>query len=238
MDKMNIGILIVCTGKYSLFFNSLYESCETFFLKNHKKTYYVFTDGDIVQKENVVKINQPYMGFPNDTLKRFHLFNNQYDFLIKEDFLFFLNANMLCVDNIGDEIIPTESNNNLMAVHHPGMYNSSPNSYTYERNPSSQFYIPFNEGKYYYQGCFNGGKSKDFLEMSKILANLIDIDQSNGILPVWWDESALNWYLKDINPLLVNPGYAHPEGWSIPFKSKMIQRDKKKFGGHNFLRQI
>jgi hypothetical protein len=235
---MKIGLLLVCTGKYSVFFNTLYDSCEKFFLPNHEKTYYVFTDGEIYDRENIVKIHQPYMGFPNDTLKRYHLFTKEYLKLIKEDYLFFLNANMLCVSEIGDEILPNEENDGLMAVHHPGFYKSDPSRFTYERNPKSQFYISVGDGKYYYQGCFNGGKSKEFLEMSKILADLIDIDQSNDILPIWWDESALNWYLKDKNPLLVNPGYSYPEGWSIPFDMKMIQRDKNKFGGYNFLRQI
>lgn len=235
---MNIGILIICTGNYSVFFNSLYDSCEEFFLKNHKKTYYVFTDGDIYEKDNIVKINQPYMGFPNDTLKRFHLFKQEYESLIKEDYLFFLNANMVCTSEVGDEVLPNEINDFLMGVHHPGFYQTQRDNYTYERNPNSKFYIPFNQGTYYYQGCFNGGRSNEFLEMSKILSELIDVDVENGIIPVWWDESALNWYFKDKSPLLVNPGYSYPEGWSLPFESKIVQRDKNKYGGYNYLRKI
>ena len=42
---MNIGILLICTGKYTVFFNTVYDSCEEFFLNGHKKTYYVFRDG-------------------------------------------------------------------------------------------------------------------------------------------------------------------------------------------------
>ena len=232
-----IGILYICTGKYRNFFNSFYESAEKYFMKDHEKTYYVFTDGEIYDKKNIVKIHQSYMGFPNDTLKRYHLFIKEFDKLIKEDYLFFINANMICVSEIGNEILPNDENDNLMAVHHPGFYKSKPNLYTYERNPLSQFYIPIGEGKHYYQGCFNGGRSKEFLEMSKILADLIDVDQSNNILPIWWDESALNWYLKNKNPLLANSGYSYPEGWSLPFDAKMVQRDKNKFGGYNFLRQ-
>ena len=235
---MNIGILIICTGNYSVFFNSLYDSCEEFFLKKHKKTYYVFTDGEIYKKDNIVKFEQPHMGFPNDTLKRFHLFKQKHESLIKEDYLFFLNANMLCVSEVGDEIIPNQNSDFLMGVHHPGFYNKSNNEYTYERNINSKFNIPYGQGTYYYQGCFNGGRSKEFLEMSDKLSGLIDVDLSNGIMPIWHDESALNWYFKDINPLLVNPGYSYPEGWSIPFDSKIIQRDKNKFGGYDYLRKI
>jgi hypothetical protein len=63
-----------------------------------------------------------------------------------------------------------------MAVNHPGFYNARKEVFTYERRKESQFYIPNTEGKLYYQGCFNGGKSNVFLEMSQKLADMIDID--------------------------------------------------------------
>lgn len=239
MDKnLNIGVLIVCTGKYHIFFDSLYESCEKFFLKNHNKTYYVFTDGEIKESDNIKKINQPYMGFPNDTLKRFHLFNNISEQLVNEDYLFFLNANMFVVDDVTEDILPKSENNYLAAVNHPSFYDLDRNRFTYERRLESVFYIPFNTGNFYYQGCFNGGRSKEFLEMSKILSEMIDKDLENNITPIWWDESALNWYFLDKNPLVIHPQHAYPEGWSLPFNKKIVQRDKNKFGGHNFLRQV
>jgi hypothetical protein len=235
---MNIGLLIICTGRYNIFLNSLYESCEKHFLPKHKKTYYVFTEGDVPINENVIKIYQEYMGFPNDTLKRFHLFHKNNNLLGREDYLFFLNANMLCVSEINEEIIPSQNNDNLMAVNHPGFYNKSNLDFTYERNISSNFYIPIGQGKHYYQGCFNGGSSTEFLKMSYQLSKLIDEDEMKGIIPIWWDESALNWYLRDRNPLLINSGYAYPEGWELPMDKKIIQRDKNKHGGYNYLRKI
>lgn len=232
---MNIGILIICTGKYSIFFESLYESCEKFFLKDHKKTYYVFTESEISNNANVVKIHQQHSTFPNDTLKRFHMFNSIKDKLCEEDYVFFLNANMLCIDLIGDEIFPNESHGGLMAVQHPGFEGRPINEYTYERNLNSNFYIPYGDGIYYYQGNFNGGRSGDFLRMSELLAGLIDDDESKGIIPIWWDESAMNWYLKNKTPLMVSKQYASPEGWNIP-NTKIMNRDKNKFGGHTYLR--
>lgn len=232
---MNIGVLIVCTGKYVMFFESLYHSCEKYFMTSHKKTYYVFTDGDIPQADNIRKVHQPVLGFPFDTMKRFEMFFKVKDELEKEDYLFFLNANLLCVSDVGDEILPKEEHGYLMAVQHPGFAGREINEFTYERNPASNFYIPYNKGNYYYQGNFNGGRSKEFLEMSEIFIHLINDDLSKGITPVWWDESALNWYLLDRHPLMTSVQYAAPEGWGIQ-DVKIMSRDKNKFGGHNFLR--
>lgn len=233
---MKIGVLLICTGKYNIFFNSLYDSCEKYFLPNHKKTYYVFTDGEIKKNDNIVKINQENLGWPYNTLRRFQMFNRIEEDLKNEDYLFFFNANMAFVDYVNEEVIPKKENNFLMGVNHPGFFNTPNTNFTYERRNNSVFYIPFGEGKYYYQGCFNGGNSEEFLKMSKILDNMIDVDLSNGIMPIWHDESALNWYYLDKNPLIVDSGYSYPENWNLPFNKKITQLDKNNFGGHTFLR--
>lgn len=241
---MNIGILIICTGKYSIFFESLYKSCEEFFLPEHQKNYYVFTDDEnIVSRDNIIKINQDTLGWPFDTLKRFSIFNSIKSTLLKEDYLFFLNANMLCINKVGDDILPGEENSYLMAVQHPGFYNQPNFRFTYERNENSNFYIPYEKGTFYFQGCFIGGRSIEFMDMSEKLDKLIDDDVSKGIIPVWWDESALNWYYLDKNPLVVDQHYAYPENhkYDISLKREkaiILNRDKSKFGGHNFLRKI
>lgn len=232
---MNIGILIICTGKYIVFFEELYKSCEQYFLPGMKKTYYVFTESELPQTDNIVKINQGFIGWPFDTMYRFKFFNSIKDLLEKEDYLFFFNANMKCVNEVETNILPNEEQNYLVGVHHPGFYNRPPDEFTYERNPNSNFYIPFGKGDYYCQGNFNGGRSLEYLKMSEKLEELIDNDLSKGITPVWHDESALNWYLMYNKPLLLGVEYSSPEGWGIP-NSKIMNRDKNKFGGYNNLR--
>ncbi len=44
----------------------------------------------------------------------------------------------------------------------------------------------------YFPGGFNGGSSSEFLKMSKIISNNIDIDYSNGIMTPWHDQSHMN----------------------------------------------
>lgn len=228
-----ITIFTICTGKYVGFFEEFYKSAERHFLKNIKKEYVVFTDGNIESLPNVIKIHQPKLGWPYDTMMRFHMFNNA---PVRGYYVYFFNANMLFVDDVGEEVIPDASNDYLMGVLHPCFFNSSVNNYPYERRTSSQFYIPYGYGKSYYQGCFNGGSAKEFMEMSRILASSIDTDLANSIVPIWHDESALNFYYSYWNPLSLSPSYAYPESYQLDMPKKIIQLDKSKLGGHDYLR--
>lgn len=233
---MEINIITICTGKYTIFFENFYKSCEDFFLKGFNKKYFVFTDGDILEEDNINKIHQEKLGWPYDTMFRFKMFNSIKNRLVG-DYTFFFNVNMLFVDFIGTEVLPKEENSYLMGVNHPGYFNKNKLEFPYERRFDSNFYIPYENGKNYFQGCFNGGKTIEFISMSLELERLIDIDVSNGIIPIWHDESALNWYYEKINPLLVDPGYSYPESSDIDLPKKIIQLDKNKYGGHVALRK-
>jgi hypothetical protein len=232
---MRIDILTICTGKYTIFFDGLYESSEKYFLPGHEKRYIVFTDGEITHRENVLRIEQPKLGWPFDTMMRFKMFNS-----IKEridgDYVFFLNANMLFVDTVGDEVIPMVENDYLMGVIHPGYQDKLNMYFPYERRAHSSFQIPYGMGMTYYQGCFNGGRTEEFLRMSSILDAGIDSDLLKSIVPIWHDESALNWYYSLRNPLVISSSYAYPESVDMGIDKKILQLDKSKLGGHNFLR--
>lgn len=230
-----IDILTICTGKYTVFFKDFYESCEKFFLPGYNKRYFVFTDGELLESENIVKIHQNKLGWPYDTMMRFKMFNSIKNEL-NGDYVFFFNVNIKFISEVGEEVLPKEENEYLMGVIHPGFYNSSINHVPYERRYDSNFFIPVGVGSYYYQGCFNGGRTKEFLEMSSILESKINMDMANGIIPIWHDESALNWYYSTRSPLSLNSGYAYPESAEIPFDKKILQVDKNKFGGHHNLR--
>src|ERR1035437_1887717 len=106
-----IGILYLCLGKYKFFFKDFYESCEKNFLKNCDKTYYIFTNSVIdgtdeinnefvnfiktLDKNKIVVIEEKKRGWPLDSYLRFNFFNSCYEQLIKNDFLYFFNSNML-----------------------------------------------------------------------------------------------------------------------------------------------
>lgn len=236
--RKRLAILYICTGKYTVFWNDFFKSVETNFLTNCHVEYFVFTDGSIGPvNDRVTIVECRHMGWPFDTLMRFHLFCGISRELKKFDYLFFLNANTTVTSKISEEILPVEEN--YVAVVHPGFYNRAKEEFTYERRMESLACMKPDHGEYYFMGAFNGGKAKDFLGLSQQLATNIDEDLRNGVIAVWHDESHLNRFLWDNRSKVkvLHAGYCYPEDQTLPFEQKVLVRDKLKFGGHNFLRK-
>lgn len=230
-----------------MFWKGFYESAETYLLAGHNKQYFLFTDASEIEyanSSNVKIIFQEKLGWPYDTLMRFAIFKKVEDELKKYDYVYFFNANMQFVDYVGDEIFPSENENGLVAVIHPGYYNLKHIDFPYERNMKSKAYIPFYKGEKYLMGSLNGGRSEEYIRLINTLNDNINIDLKKGIVAVWHDESHLNRYLLNKKIKKLSPEYAFPEilssEYKLPseFKPKIIILDKNKLGGHDFLREI
>lgn len=236
---MKIAILYICTGRYIYFWKNFFHNTEKFLFPEAKKHYFVFTDKEIkiFDTSIISRIEQTQLGWPHDTLKRFHMFSKISKQLVHYDYIFFINANMIPQKVINSEILPTK-NEGLLVTLHPGFFNKSPDEYSYDRNPKSTAYIPFGKGKHYICGGFNGGCTEYYLNMILTLKNNIDIDENNNIIALWHDESHLNNYILKNSYKLLDPGYAYPEGWQLPFDKKILILDKSLHGGHDYLRGL
>lgn len=53
---LKIGLLCIATGKYDAFIPALYKSAKKHFFKNDDLKIYVFTDQEIPNKKDLVKI--------------------------------------------------------------------------------------------------------------------------------------------------------------------------------------
>ncbi|MBQ8251065.1 MAG: hypothetical protein IJY92_04040 [Alphaproteobacteria bacterium] len=242
-----VAILYISTGKYIRFWDNFYQAMEKYFLPNHEKTYFLFTDHDFLEVEdNVVKIHQDQLPWPYITFKRFHFFDAVKDQLKKFDYIYFLNGTMLPVDFVTEEIFPTDEQE-IMVTLHPGYWRQNKFYLPYDRNPKSKAGISEYEGKYYVMGGFNGGTSKGFLKLISTLKRWSDTDMERKVMPKWHDESMLNRYVETYRqnggtPLILLPEYAIPQVHTtyklnelLPF-TKMYILDKSKYGGHAFLR--
>lgn len=221
LNAYNIGLCIMATGKYIMFVKPLIDSAEKHFLKNHNVTYFVFTDGEPPKYDNIVKIFQKRLGWPYDTMMRFESYYNAREIFIskKIDYLYALDADMLFVDTVGDEII-----GDRVATQHPGFVGKRG---SYETNSISTAYIADNEGEQYFAGGFYGGSIKEFLKELKTNIDNIYKDLKKNYIAVWHDESHHNRYLIDNKPtVILNPSYCYPEKWTLPYPKKLLALDK------------
>ncbi len=223
----NVGLCVMATGKYIDFVKPLVNSAHKYFCKNHKVTYFIFTEGQTPQEDSVVKVEQHKLGWPYDTMMRFEVFYKHKELLSKMDYLFCVDADMLFVNDVGDEILSYR-----VATQSPGFYGktreelSRLGSYE-EKNPESLAYMAPDEGEQYFAGGFYGGSAEEFLHMAYTNSSNIKKDLEKNIIATWHDESHLNRYFYDNKPtLILNPSYCYPERWSLPFDKKLLALDK------------
>lgn len=228
---MRTAILYISTGKYNQFFTGFYRSSKEYFLCNHEKQYFVFTDDISLgeNKDDVHIIKKECRGFPLDSLFRFEMFLELEEQLKSFDYIFFFNANMIFLKHIGEDILPNKENGDLVAVIHPGFYNKPDFLYPYERKKKSMAYIlPHLKEYHYFMGSLNGGKSLNYLNLIKSCAQNIRKDYENNIIAIVHDESHLNKYLTEHICLNLSPSYAYPDGSKLPFEPIILLIDKVK----------
>jgi len=216
----NVGLCIVATGRYDKFAEQLIASARNYFCTNHNVTYFVFTDSEKLIAPDIVKIYQQKLGWPYDTLMRFAMYDlhmPHYDL----DYIFALDADMLLVAPVGDEIF-----HDRVATQHPGYVDRRG---TYEINSISTAYVNDSEGNIYFAGGFYGGTKKEFLMLVHLLKNNIEIDLQKNHIAIWHDESHLNRYFIDFEPtVILSSSYCYPEDpcYNLTCSKKIIARSK------------
>lgn len=244
MIGSNIAILYIATGRYVIFWEQFYQSSERYLLPNCKKHYFIFTDSieTLSGKDttNITQIEQRKLGWPYDTLMRFDMFLGIKDQLLEFDYVYFFNGNTEFLQLVREEeFLPTE-NECLVFAHQPHMFHLNCNKFTYERNPNSQAYIPFNQGKYYVTGALNSGKVSEYIKMCEKISSNIQQDLRNNIIAVWHDESHLNHYLlyfeKEVKILPPYFTKGESEYWKTNSKIMFSDKTHYRFGGHAYLR--
>jgi histo-blood group ABO system transferase len=201
-----IGVLIIATNRYNDFVQPLITSADEYFLGDKDVTYFLFTNEDvnITSRSKVVSNKINHAPWPWMTLGRYSIFEHFENQLLEMDYLFYCDADMLFVDNVGDEII-----SDRVATQHPGYAGKRGEP---ETRPQSTACIYPNEQMQYFAGGFNGGTSYEYLKMAKTISNNIRKDIENNIIAIWHDESHLNRYFINNPPTkILDPTYCCPE---------------------------
>ncbi len=216
-----VGLLIVATGKYLTYAEKLIESAKKYFCTNHSVTYFIFTDGKLIEDDNIRVIKQERLGWPYDTMMRPSIYFQHRDVLKDMDYLFASDADMLFVDDVGDEIL-----SDLVGTQHPGFVGKRG---SYEKRRESTACVLAHEGKHYFAGGFNGGKRDCYLQLCKTVSESVkkDLDRNPRLVAIWHDESHINRYFIDNPPTcILSPSYCYPESLKMPYPKKLLALDK------------
>ncbi|UAY78607.1 glycosyl transferase [Pasteurella canis] len=241
-SSSSIGILYIATGRYHIFWEDFYRSSEKHFMPGVAKKYFLFSDyqGSFLGEEtgSVYRIYQKKLGWPYDTLMRFDIFLKEENLFKDVDYLFFINANVIFINDIyQNEILIPEKD--LIAALQPWFIGLDIDKTTYDRNPQSTAYIPYGEGEHYVMGSFNGGKTAAFLEMCRQLNNNIHLDLKKDIIALWHDESHLNHYFwKNKEKIFILPSSYLLDEWQQYFPSKKTHYIKPSYLRNNDVRLI
>lgn len=226
---MEIAILIIATNAYTKYIQDLITSLDKYFLVNNKKRYYIFSDQEIEIKSNnyfkFLKIE--HQKFPYPTLYRFEFFSRYID-LIKGDQLIYMDVDSVVKLPIGTEVLTERT-----VVQHCGFVDKVG---SFEENEKSYCYVSPEERINYYGGGFYSLCREEFIKLMLECKLMIENDVSNGIIPVWHDESALNKYMAKNKPTrILSPSYHWPEnrpyiynlwGFKERYECKILLIDK------------
>ena len=231
-EPKKIAICIVATGKYIDFAKALIKSGERFLLPRHRVTYFVFSDTQI-QSPNVIWIYQKHEKWPFSTLLRFEMYAKQKEAFETFDYIFAIDADMLCVSQVGDELL-----HERVATTHPGFAIPRKGvTPAFDSIAASKAYIPPSaRGGVYFAGALFGGSRRAFIELIDICIQNINEDLKKGIIALYHDESHLNWYFRKYPPTkILSPSYCYTssrekaEEWLIygRFKPKILCLEKE-----------
>jgi hypothetical protein len=240
MKLSTLAVIFIGTDKYLNFLPSWYESCENNLVTDHKKHYFVFTDGEMKDlPENISAYTQEHQAWPFITLLRFNTILKAKEELEDYDWMLFIDADMQVVS----EVHPTElfTDKKYIGVHHPCHYLQMPphnqGTGAFETSPLSKAgIVDGDDTSVYYQGCVWGGKVPEVIEMMEELQKRTQEDLDNNVIAKWHDESQMNKFYAE-RPDEVNvlsPSFAFPEDFAqyCEFEPKIVHLSKDNSSYH------
>jgi hypothetical protein len=226
---MKIAFVTIATNKYISFAENLLDSLGQFaFMDGNVKTD-LFVFSNIPQifdlKNGRIKakgIMTTHVPFPLISLLRYHYYSGCQE-LQEYDYIFHIDCDMQLMDHVGREILGER-----VCTLHPGFSQINlPENFPYDRNIGSNAYVKIGSGINYYQNCFQGGSSKEFLNMCSVLKNKCEEDLRKNYIALWHDESYMNRYMVTNPPtVILPPTYAQPQSWPSFGATKIMHLDK------------
>jgi len=186
------ALILICTGeKYWKYIPIAVGTAKKYFPAD----ILLFTD-DPTNHGVAKQVYCQHEGWPNVTLHRYKMMLTQREWLSQYDYMYYMDVDSEIVNPITDDIY-ADGIVVTLCPHYVGT------SGTPDTNPASTAYLPHHRVKQYVGGSFQGGRTKEYLEMCEVLDRNIDADAARGVLAIWHDESHLNRYVADHPPAKV-----------------------------------
>lgn len=223
---MKICIIVIATNRYIQFVGRLLDNVEEHFLNGNDIQCLLFTDHEVEVSDNVKVSQIGHNPWPEPALKKYNYINSESEYLKDFDYLYLFDADIGIVNNVGEEVFQ-----DLIGVLHPYKILESKKTYPYEKRKESTAYVSDQDHDKYYAAAFVGGKSSSFLKMAKTISERVELDEKNGIIAKWHDESHLNKYFNENPPTALSPSYMFPEELighpQYPFEPKIVALKKE-----------
>ncbi|KAJ6651944.1 hypothetical protein lerEdw1_015886 [Lerista edwardsae] len=212
--KVTVGLTVFAVGRYlDKYLKNFLISANDFFMPGHDVIFYILVDD--LSRVPLIELG------PRRTLKVFQVSKERrwqdvsmmrmkkIGDLIEShichevDFVFCMDVDQVFQGTYGVEVLD-ESVAQLQAW----FLKADRSAFTYERNPESAAYIPYDQGDYYYHGAVFGGTPQHVLNLTRQCYEGIRLDKRRNLEAVWHDESHLNKYFLLHKPTKVlSPEY-------------------------------
>lgn len=227
---MKIGIIYIVTGIYVKFWNEFYSSSQQFFCVDADKIYEVFTDSTELISKRLPNVHMHLIedkGWIVNVSSKSKFICEIQNQLASYDYIFYLNGNFKFISPIYcEEILPQAEHDYLTALSFSHYLTIHPDQYPYDRNENCNAFIPYGQGKYYFQGGFYGGRTQEVLTLSKWCRDAIETDFKKKVIARFHDESYINRYLLTQHPKVLDDKYAFQDIWPYEGKYKAIVLNK------------
>jgi hypothetical protein len=154
--QKSVGVAVVATGKYSKFLSPFIVSFRAHFLPKSKRVFFVFANSCFTEQQgsDVVFFSQHSLGWPYNSLHRFHMVLAMVE-KMEVEYLFMADVNLEVISDIDDRIL-----SNLVEAITPFHFGLPSVSFPFDRHPASPAYIhPSESARYYFaRGIFGGSK--------------------------------------------------------------------------------
>lgn len=206
VDVTSIDLIVMATGRYKKFLNQFLDSAHLH-VEGLREIYVLSDEKPASTDVNVHWLPWQHMQWPMPTLLRYQAIAGYQMKFPRDGVLAYVDVDMRFVGPVDFRGIT-----GTFAVEHPGFQNANSENLPYESRTESAFWLEAVPGAKYFCGGVQGGGSLSFLEAVNELAGMIQVDLDKGIIPIWHDESAWNWWCATHPPQFVfSSDYCTPD---------------------------